>query len=107
MSVFSPPQPEQPSFLVESYRAELFALALSTTKLQGPWIRIYTSEEDGMSFNRYGPVVLYGDCWDGMGCGMEWDVGWNGLFMVLARCNRVFASFLSYTDYRCGGFMNV
>ncbi|CAM9821557.1 unnamed protein product [Ascophyllum nodosum] len=61
LPIFSPPQPEQASFLVDNYRAEIFALALSTTKLQGPWLRIFTSEEDGMSFNRIAfKLVGYG-----------------------------------------------
>lgn len=82
MAVFSPPQPQQPSVLLEEFQAELFGLALSNKALQGPWLRLYTSEEDGMSFNRVcfkltgfgGPTVIlvkekgtgavYGGCAD-------------------------------------------
>lgn len=40
----------------------MFGLALSTKALQGPWMRIYNSEEDGLSFNRWRPG---GVCWVG------------------------------------------
>ncbi|CAN0273693.1 unnamed protein product [Ectocarpus sp. 8 AP-2014] len=61
LAVFSPPRPQQPSFLLDSHRAEIFGLALSTKALQGPWMRIYNSEEDGLSFNRVAfKLVGYG-----------------------------------------------
>eukprot|EP00903_Cladosiphon_okamuranus_P009957 g9446.t1 len=61
LATFSPPRPQQPSFLLENHRAEVFGLALSTKALQGPWMRIYNSEEDGLSFNRVAfKLVGYG-----------------------------------------------
>ncbi|CAM9219937.1 unnamed protein product [Choristocarpus tenellus] len=66
LAVFDPPRPQQPSVLLEELEAELFGLALSHKKLQGPWLRLYTNEEDGLSFNRVcykiigfgGPTVI-------------------------------------------------
>lgn len=59
LATFSPPRPQQSSFLMDNHKAEIFGLALSSKALQGPWMRIYNSEEDGLSFNR-------------------WVVGWGG-----------------------------
>lgn len=59
MTSFSPPQPRQSSVLLSQFQAELFGLALSNKALQGPWLRLYTNEEDGLSFNRYVPCC----CW--------------------------------------------
>ena len=46
-------QPEllSPSFILSS-RHSLFGLALASPYLQGAWTRLYTSEENGLSFNR-------------------------------------------------------
>ncbi|CAN0427857.1 unnamed protein product, partial [Hapterophycus canaliculatus] len=52
LAVFTPPRPQEPSYLLDNHQAEIFGLALSTKALQGPWMRIYNSEEDGLSFNR-------------------------------------------------------
>ncbi|CAN0005323.1 unnamed protein product [Scytosiphon promiscuus] len=61
LAVFTPPRPQEPSFLLDSHQAEVFGLALSTKALQGPWMRIYNSEEDGLSFNRVAfKLVGYG-----------------------------------------------
>lgn len=54
LATFSPPRSQQPSFLLDNHRAEMFGLALSNKALQGTWMRIYDSEEDGLSFNRWG-----------------------------------------------------
>ena len=53
LATFSPPRPQQPSFLLDNHQAEIFGLALSSKALQGPWMRIYNREEDGLSFNRW------------------------------------------------------
>eukprot|EP00752_Nemacystus_decipiens_P005703 g5161.t1 len=61
LATFSPPRPQQPSFLLDNHQAEVFGLALSSKALQGPWMRIYNSEEDGLSFNRVAfKLVGYG-----------------------------------------------
>ncbi|CAM9783885.1 unnamed protein product [Chrysoparadoxa australica] len=49
---FCPPRLTERSVILEHYMAEAFGMALSQKAMQGSWVMIFTSEEDGLSFNR-------------------------------------------------------
>jgi hypothetical protein len=50
--LFNPPKLQQRSVLLESLPAQLLLLAISSEVFQSGWMRLFTSEEDGLSFNR-------------------------------------------------------
>ncbi|KAG5177105.1 TLD-domain-containing protein [Tribonema minus] len=49
---FETPRLLQPSSVLSGLGPELLGLAIGRVMAQGPWVRLFTSDEDGLSFNR-------------------------------------------------------
>lgn len=80
--MFKLPQLSEESSLLSNKSAEMFGLAVANQSLQGPWDLLFTTDRDGMSFNRLCHSLL----------------GYGGPTLMLVRDMNMNATFGGFAD---------